>query len=128
MDDPSAGDKRPVDALILRLLHQPELVATPEIVEASLGATMPTNWRRRYKVNVERLKSGDPHRIAVVVAGLSERDRRYGLSQGERRMLERAKQMLEGPADDGPAGVREPRGPRPPANADSIAVPEPSQA
>jgi hypothetical protein len=36
-----------------------------------------------------------------------------GISQGERRMLARARQMLDDPGDDA-AGVREPRRPFPP--------------
>lgn len=127
MAERSPDDDRPRDALILHLVHQPGASLAPTMAGGSADATMPTNWSRRYKANVERLKSGDRQQIAVVVHGLSERDRDYGLSQGERRMLERAKRLLDGPPDNGPPGVREPRRPRPPANAGSIALPEPAQ-
>lgn len=53
-----------------------------------------TNWKARYVENVARLKSGDPNQIAEVVETLTDREHRFGLSQGERRMLTRAVQLL----------------------------------
>ena len=44
--------------------------------------------------NVARLKSGDPKQVAEAVEELSDRERRYGLSQGERRILARAIELL----------------------------------
>lgn len=55
---------------------------------------MPTNWSRRYKNHVEKLKSGDIYQVAEVVRNLSLRDKDKGLSAGEKRMLSRAKQIL----------------------------------
>ncbi|MGH3066946.1 MAG: hypothetical protein ACRDMI_00005, partial [Streptosporangiaceae bacterium] len=81
------------------------------------------NWSRRYRANLNRLNSGDRGEIEAVVDVLSQRDRDYGLSQGERRMLERARQLLQDPPGNGPAGVREPRSPRPSTGAGSIALP-----
>lgn len=89
------------------------------------------NWTRRYRANLHRLNSGDRVQIVAVVDGLTERDRECGLSPGERRMLERARQLLQDPPGNGPAGVREPRSPRPSAGAGNIALPipvEPGQA
>jgi CarD family transcriptional regulator len=54
------------------------------------------NWSRRFKANSEKLKSGDIHQVAEVVRNLSIRDRQKGLSTGERRMLNRARQILSG--------------------------------
>ena len=48
---------------------------------------MPTNWSRRYKNHVEKLKSGDIYQVAEVVRNLSTRDKDKGLSAGEKRML-----------------------------------------
>jgi hypothetical protein len=84
------------------------------------------NWSRRYRANLHRLNSGDRGQIAAVVNGLSERDRDHGLSQGERRMLERARYLLQDPPGNGPAGVREPRSPLPPTGAGSIALSTPA--
>lgn len=57
-------------------------------------ARMPTNWSRRYKNHVEKLKSGDIYQVAEVVRNLSLRDQDKGLSAGEKRMLSKAKQIL----------------------------------
>jgi ATP-dependent Clp protease ATP-binding subunit ClpC len=67
-----------------------------DVLELGTGETAPesSTWSRRYKANVARLKTGDPQNIADVVESLTDRDRTKGLSQGERRMLERAKSML----------------------------------
>ena len=51
-----------------------------------------TNWNRRYRENLNRLKSGDLLEVARVIKGLMWRDQ--GLSNGERKMLHSAKQIL----------------------------------
>ena len=55
---------------------------------------MPQNWNRRYRINMEKIKSGDIFEIASVVRNLMLRDAEKGLSTGERKMLNSAKQML----------------------------------
>lgn len=57
-------------------------------------ARMPTNWSRRYKNHVEKLKSGDIYQVAEVVRNLSIREKDKGLSAGEKRMLTKARQIL----------------------------------
>jgi CarD family transcriptional regulator len=57
-------------------------------------ARMPTNWSRRFKNHVEKLKSGDIYQVAEVVRNLSIRDKDKGLSAGEKRMLVKARQIL----------------------------------
>ncbi|HHY95554.1 MAG TPA: CarD family transcriptional regulator [Firmicutes bacterium] len=69
-----------MDAVILSL-HQP--------VPAATG-----NWNHRYRANLEKIKSSDIFEVAGVVQSLTYRDREKGLSTGERRMLEVAKQIL----------------------------------
>lgn len=56
--------------------------------------TMPDNWNRRYRLNMDRIKSGDIYEIAEVVRNLMMLDTEKGLSTGERKMLTSAKQML----------------------------------
>lgn len=56
--------------------------------------SMPQNWNRRYRTNMEKIKSGDIFEIAVVVRNLMLRDAEKTLSTGERKMLNNAKQML----------------------------------
>lgn len=55
---------------------------------------MTQNWNRRYRENMLRIKSGDLIEVARVVKGLMARDRQRGLSTGERKMLQSAKQIL----------------------------------
>lgn len=55
---------------------------------------MPQNWNRRYRINMEKIKSGDIFEIAAVVRNLLMMDMEKGLSTGERKMLSSAKQML----------------------------------
>lgn len=75
-------------------------VANDEEIEhvfAVLGdnkTKMPQNWNRRYRANMDKIKSGDIYEIASVVRNLIIRDREKGLSTGERKMLNNAKQML----------------------------------
>lgn len=57
-------------------------------------ARMPTNWSRRFKNHVEKLKSGDIYQVAEVVRNLSLREKDKGLSAGEKRMLAKARQIL----------------------------------
>ena len=52
------------------------------------------NWNRRYRENMDRLKSGDLFEVAKVVKGLILRERQHGLSNGERKMLHSAKEIL----------------------------------
>ena len=53
-----------------------------------------SNWNRRYRENMLRLKSGDLMEVARVMKGLILRDEKKGLSTGERKMLHSAKQIL----------------------------------
>src|SRR3981081_1159343 len=66
-------------------------VTTDEEVEEGVAvlrkkeARMPTNWSRRFKNHVEKLKSGDIYQVAEVVRNLSLREADKGLSPGEKR-------------------------------------------
>ncbi len=55
---------------------------------------MGDNWSRRFKNNIEKLRSGDIFQVAEVVRNLSIRDREKGLSAGEKRMVVKARQIL----------------------------------
>ncbi len=54
------------------------------------------NWSRRFKANQERIRSGDIQEVAEVVRNLSLREREKGLSTGEKRMLNKAREILTG--------------------------------
>ncbi len=53
-----------------------------------------TNWNRRYRNHLEKIKSGDIYEVAEVVRNLMLRDREKGLSTGESKMLDMARQIL----------------------------------
>lgn len=55
---------------------------------------MSSNWNRRYRENMEKVKTGDIHDVAAVVRDLQLMDRTRGLSTGERKMLSNSKQIL----------------------------------
>ncbi|MGI6733806.1 MAG: CarD family transcriptional regulator [Anaerovoracaceae bacterium] len=55
---------------------------------------MSSNWNRRYRENMEQLKTGDICKVAEVVRNLVRTDRAKKLSTGEKKMLLNAKQIL----------------------------------
>lgn len=55
---------------------------------------MSGNWNKRFRANMEKLKTGDIYEVAEVVRNLSIRDKEKGLSTGERNMLENSRQIL----------------------------------
>ena len=65
------------------------MASIPEI-----DVEMTSNWNRRYRENMQRLKSGNLFEVAHVVKGLVARGVEKGLSTGERKMLLSAKQIL----------------------------------
>ncbi|MBE6903803.1 MAG: CarD family transcriptional regulator [Ruminococcaceae bacterium] len=52
------------------------------------------NWSKRYKENIERIKSGDAHEVSRVYKYLCLRNVTKGLSAGERKMYQTARQIL----------------------------------
>ena len=52
------------------------------------------NWNKRYRENMTKIKSGDIYEVADVVRILMIRDREKGLSTGERKMLNSARQIM----------------------------------
>ena len=98
--------KMPVGGLVLKIpVATSEIIGLRNIVSAeeanalieaiaTMRVDMTSNWNHRYRENMERLKSGDLHSVAVVIKGLTQRDNERGLSNGERKMLHTAKQIL----------------------------------
>lgn len=52
------------------------------------------NWNKRYRMNMDKIKSGDICQLAEVVRSLTQRDGSKGLSAGEKKMLDNAKKIL----------------------------------
>jgi CarD family transcriptional regulator len=55
---------------------------------------MSNNWNKRYRDNMEKMKSGDIYEVADVVRNLSFKQKEKGLATGEKKMLNNAKQIL----------------------------------
>ena len=52
------------------------------------------NWNKRYRENMSKIRSGNIYEVADVVRILMKRDKEKGLSTGEKKMLNSAKQIL----------------------------------
>ena len=52
------------------------------------------SWSKRYRDNMERMKSGDILDMAEVVRSLSFKQKEKGLSTGEKKMLNQAREIL----------------------------------
>ena len=63
-----------------------ELEQVYKVLQSKKQAPAPSNWSRRFKSHVEKLRSGDIYQVAEVVRNLSNRDKDKGLSAGEKRM------------------------------------------
>ncbi len=68
----------------------------PRVIEILKGkkSKMSSNWNRRYRANMEKIRTGDIFEVAEVVRNLAIRDAEKGLSTGEKKMLDNAKQIL----------------------------------
>ena len=51
-------------------------------------------WNKRYKINVDRLKTGDIAQVAGVFIDLAEREKTHGLSTSDRKMFVLTKNIL----------------------------------
>ena len=67
-----------------------------EVLEvlAVKNVRVPTNWSRRFKNHVEKLKSGDVYECAEVVRNLALRERTASLSNAEKTMQTNASHIL----------------------------------
>ena len=78
---------------VREIISMEEMEEVVTILEGD-KSKMPQNWNRRYRANMDKIKSGDIFEIAIVVRNLMLLDVEKGLSTGERKMLGDAKQML----------------------------------
>lgn len=61
---------------------------------AALPTPMQSNWNKRSRENMDKLKTGDLVLVADVVRNLMHSDRRKKLSTGEKKMLTNARHLL----------------------------------
>lgn len=82
------------EAIGVREVFPPEVLEKVIAEIPNLGVDMTANWNHRYRENMDRIKSGDLHEVSGVIKALMHRDSERGLSNGERKMLHSAKQIL----------------------------------
>ena len=75
------------------LSSEEDLKRVYEILSESISS-MPPNWNKRYRENMERIKSGDICKVAEVVKNLMILDAKKPLSTGERKLLNSARNTL----------------------------------
>lgn len=78
---------------VREIINKKEMEEVMDVLKGK-RSDMPQNWNRRFRFNMDRMKSGDIYEIAAVVRNLMLLDSEKGLSTGERKMLNDAKQML----------------------------------
>jgi CarD family transcriptional regulator len=76
-----------------RVVNESVLSKVLEVLQAR-KSVMVKNWNLRYRANLEKIRSGNVLELAEVVRNLSHWHRERGLSGGERKMLENARQIL----------------------------------
>ncbi|QOX65418.1 CarD family transcriptional regulator [Anoxybacterium hadale] len=81
------------DIGVRSIISVDEIDAVMDILSAG-SSEMSNNWNRRYRENMEKLKTGDIYSVAEVVRNLMRTDREKKLSTGEKKMLSNAKQIL----------------------------------
>lgn len=87
----------PTDGLqeigLREVMSEDTFCAVLEVLQ-SRKSLMSKNWSHRYRSNLEKIRSGNVYELAEVVRNLYQRDREKGLSNGERKMLDSARQIL----------------------------------
>ncbi len=78
---------------IRRVIDEEEVNDVMNILKGD-KSKMSKNWNRRYRNNLEKIKTGDIYEVTEVVRNLTLRDIEKGLSTGEKKMLNDAKQIL----------------------------------
>lgn len=83
-----------VESIGLREVADSELICMVESILKNDETPMSANWNQRYRANMDKIRSGDIIEVAGVVRNLVLRERQKGLSTGERKMLDNARQIL----------------------------------
>lgn len=76
-----------------QIIDEQEILKVFDVLQHETSS-MPLNWNHRYRINLEKIKSGSIFEVAEVVRNLASRDRKKGLSTGEKKMLENARRIL----------------------------------
>ncbi len=83
------------DGIGVRPIIAPDYIEEIRGVLCADSTEMSGNWNRRYRDNMEKLKTGDVLQVAEVVRNLVRIERVKKLSAGEKKMLNNARQILQ---------------------------------
>ncbi|NLJ84065.1 MAG: CarD family transcriptional regulator [Halanaerobiaceae bacterium] len=83
-----------VEEIGLRSVISPEEADEVLSLLADDKSKMSHNWNKRFRANMEKIKTGDVFEVAEVVRNLTIRDNEKGLSTGEKKMLNNSRQIL----------------------------------
>lgn len=77
-----------------------EIISEDDVAEllevlSEESTPMSDNWNRRYRNNMEKMKTGDILQVAEVARNLYRIDKEKSLSNGEKKMLSNALQIME---------------------------------
>ena len=78
---------------VRNIITENEVPKVLEILEED-ETEMSNNWNKRYRDNMDKMRSGNIYEVADVVRNLSFKQKEKGLSTGEKKMLNSAKQIL----------------------------------
>lgn len=89
----SVPEERALEVGLRPVITESEIAAVYDILSQE-QTEMESNWNKRFRANMEKIKGGDIAEVADVYRNLFIRDRERGLSTGERKMLSDVQQML----------------------------------
>ncbi len=78
---------------VRNIIAESDVSKVLEILEED-ETEMSNNWNKRYRDNMDKMRSGNIFEVADVVRNLSFKQKEKGLSTGEKKMLNNAKQIL----------------------------------
>lgn len=79
---------------VRKIMEISEMEEVLEILSSEEKFKMPTNWNRRYRFNLDKIKSGNLIEIAGVIKSLEKLDSKKSLSTGERKILNEARVII----------------------------------
>lgn len=85
---------RTKDIGIREIIKQNEVENVFNTLTKCITTSTELNWNKRYRENMEKMKSGDIFEIVDVVKSLANKDKEKGLSICERRLFNNAKDLL----------------------------------
>ncbi len=81
---------------VRRITNSEQLSEVFGILKSKETTEMPANWNRRYKHNLDKIKTGNIREAAEVLRNLKRKDTQKGLSMGEKKMFDNVRQLIVG--------------------------------